>query len=49
MKFIPDSVSFNNIPTCELKSRFNPMNVKAREQPAWITLKRNPFAHNPFA
>ena len=52
MKFIPDSVSFKNIPTWELKSGFNPMNVKAREQPAWNTLKGEiplPTTHLPCA
>lgn len=36
--------------TWELKSGFNPMNVKAREQPAWNTLKGEiplPTTHLP--
>jgi hypothetical protein len=33
-EFVPDSTSFKEIPSWELNSGFNPMNVKIREQPA---------------
>ena len=52
MKFVPDSMSFTNIPTWELNSGFNPMNMKVREQPAWITLGGGipwPTTHLPRA
>lgn len=52
MKFVPDSMFFTKVPTWELNSGFNPMNVKIREQPAWITLEGGvplPTTHLPRA
>jgi hypothetical protein len=52
MTFSSDSMSLTEIPSWELNSGFNPMNVKIREQPAWITLEGKiplPATHIPRA
>lgn len=52
MKFAPEVLSFMEVPSWELNSGFNPMNMNISDQPAWITLEgriASPATHSPQA
>lgn len=52
MKFAPEVLSFMEVPSWELNSGFNPMNMNISDQPAWITLEgriASPATHSPRA